>query len=45
MNGPTRSRREGARDDLGFWHGVLVVVPVAASLWVVLAWVALRFLG
>jgi len=37
--------KEEDRDDLGVWHGVLVLVPVAASLWAGLAWAAVRWLG
>ena len=44
MSGPTRSRRDEARDDLGFWHGVVCLLPLAAALWGLIAGATLRWL-
>lgn len=45
MNGSTRSRGEEDRDDLGFWHGVVYLLPLASGPWGLIAWATLRWLG
>ena len=45
MSGSTPVHRERPRDDRDAWHGLLVITPAGMTLWAVIGWVAVWWLG